>query len=159
VYTLTVSIQGTGKGFVVSDAGAGGTISCPGTCSAQFPDNVSPFLTASPVVGSSFGGFSLNCLEQEHSPKTCQLNHYRNADETVQVTFNLKPRCVVPDVKGLPLIEAKARLRGRHCGVGTIRYAFSLRRQQGHVISQNPVFGWTREQGAKVNLLVGKGRR
>lgn len=160
MYTLTVSIQGAGKGFVVSTANAPAAISCTATCSAQFPDNISPFLTATPAVGSSFGGFSMNCLEEEHSPSTCQPIVYGQGDVTVQVTFNLRPpRCVVPNVKGLPLAETKVRLRSLHCGVGKIRHAFSLRRQKGHVISQNPLFGWTREQGAKVNLLVGKGRR
>lgn len=101
----------------------------------------------------------MNCLQQEHSPSTCQPILYPG-DVTVQVTFNVKPpRCIVPNVKGLPLAEAKARLKGHDCGVGKIRYAFSLRRQKARVLSQDPLFGWTREQGAKVNLLVGKERR
>jgi beta-lactam-binding protein with PASTA domain len=79
---------------------------------------------------------------------------------SMQVTFNRKPPlCIVPNVKSLLLGEAKARIRNHDCGFGKVRRTFSLTKQKGRVISQTPVVGWRREQGAKVNLLVGKGRR
>jgi len=69
------------------------------------------------------------------------------------------PRCTVPGLKGKTLARAKVFLKESHCGVGKVRYAFSRNVRKGRVISQNPLHGWQQEQGAKVDLVVGKGRR
>jgi hypothetical protein len=162
MYTLTVSFQGTGKGFVVSfDATAPATISCATTCSAQFPDNISPYLGATAFVGSSFGGFSTNCPPQEHSPSTCQLIHYSGeGDETVQVTFNVKPPpCIAPSVKGETVAAARMWIKQSHCSVGSVTRAFSTKVKKGHVVSQSPPGKWQNKPGSPIDLVVSKGRR
>jgi beta-lactam-binding protein with PASTA domain len=70
-----------------------------------------------------------------------------------------KPACVVPKVKGKRLARAKAAIRSHHCRVGKIRHAFSKRLQKGRVISQRPKPHKVLHNGAKVNLVVSRGRK
>jgi beta-lactam-binding protein with PASTA domain len=62
----------------------------------------------------------------------------------------------VPKVVGLKLGKAKARIRARHCRVGTIARKHASPRLRGRVIRQRPAAGRTLRKGAKVNLTVGK---
>jgi hypothetical protein len=55
--TLTVTVEGPGKGRVTSDPAG---IACPGTCSASFPAGAAVRLTAAPAPRSHpFGGSSV----------------------------------------------------------------------------------------------------
>jgi subtilisin-like proprotein convertase family protein len=67
-------------------------------------------------------------------------------------------RCLVPNVRGKTLRAARRTLRRAHCSVGRVRYARSAR-GRGRVISQSPRPAVRRPLGAKVNLVVSKGRR
>jgi hypothetical protein len=67
-------------------------------------------------------------------------------------------KCVVPKVIGFRLPAARTRIRQRHCSVGRIRYASSAR-ARGRVISQRPRGGARLPRGARVNLMVSRGRR
>jgi hypothetical protein len=67
-------------------------------------------------------------------------------------------RCVVPSVVGKPLAKAKARIVKAHCEVGKVTRKRSSLRKKGHVLAQSPKAGKTLPSGAKVRLVVGKGR-
>jgi len=54
-YTLSVSKNGTGSGTVTSDPAG---INCGATCSADFTENTTVILTATPIFPSVFGGWS-----------------------------------------------------------------------------------------------------
>ncbi len=84
---LMVTLGGTGSGKVTS-APAG--INCPSVCLAPFPDNSSVTLTATAASGSSFAGFSANCVPPvpQTNPPTCTVP-IGTADVTVTTTFNL----------------------------------------------------------------------
>jgi hypothetical protein len=163
--TLTVSI--IGDGMVVSSPPG---ISCGSTCSAQFPNGTEVFLESLPLGGWGFpvNGWSVTPPYQCRSlnprdPDQCEfiLDDSFGTAVSVQATYypGSSPSCTVPGVTRMTLARAKALLKKSHCGVGKVRYAFSRKVQKGRVISQNPLKGWQREQGAKVNLVVGKGRR
>jgi beta-lactam-binding protein with PASTA domain len=66
---------------------------------------------------------------------------------------------VVPNVIGNTLGRAKSRIRNRHCRVGQVTRKFSSRRLKGHVLRQSPRAGRRLANGARVNLVVGKGPR
>jgi hypothetical protein len=67
--------------------------------------------------------------------------------------------CNVQDVEGLKVREARALLARAHCRVGKIRRARSLLFKRGEVSGQRPGFGRALRAGAKVNLVVSRGRR
>jgi beta-lactam-binding protein with PASTA domain len=65
---------------------------------------------------------------------------------------------VVPNVVGKTLARAKASLRSHHCRTGTVTHRASSRRLKNHVLHQSPRAGRRLANGARVNLVVGKGR-
>jgi hypothetical protein len=161
--TLTVTI--VGKGSVVSYPAG---ISCGSTCSAQFSDGTEVALSPLPANGYVFGGFSVTppftCHSVNiHDPSQCTIYLADSVGPaaSVQATFlpySAPPLCTVPDVRGKTLAKAEALLTRTHCGVGTVKYVFSLKAQKGRVISQNPKAHWQLANGT-VDLVVGKGRR
>lgn len=83
-----------------------------------------------------------------------------SATSAVEATLVLADRsCAVPNVKKRSLSAAKNVLRQKGCGVGAIRRAFSNSITRGLVISQSPHAGAHRPAGAKVSLVVSKGKR
>jgi hypothetical protein len=153
---LEIAKSGSGSGSVTS-VPAG--IDCGSTCSASFDAGTLLTLSATASPGSLFTGWSgggPGCIQLA----PCQPNT-GISDQTVTANFELlpPPSCIVPGVKGKTLARAKALISKAHCGVGKVRKAPSRKAQRGRVISQNPRAGWKREQGAKVNLVVGTGRR
>jgi beta-lactam-binding protein with PASTA domain len=80
---------------------------------------------------------------------------------SVSATFTLNPAppaCVVPKLKGKTLKAAKRMLTKAHCKPGRITKKFS-RVKKGRVISQKPKPGKHLAAGAKVNLVVSKGKK
>lgn len=72
----------------------------------------------------------------------------------------VKPiRCMVPNVRGKSLRQAKSRIRGAHCKVGRVRMLFSNRVAAGRVVSQTPRGGRRLAVGSRVHLVVSKGKR
>jgi len=67
--------------------------------------------------------------------------------------------CVVPKVKGKTLKAAKRAVRKGHCSVGKIRKAYSARVKKGRVVSQKPKPHTLKPLGAKVKLVVSRGRK
>jgi hypothetical protein len=68
-------------------------------------------------------------------------------------------RCVVPNVRGKSLKQAKSRIRRAHCKTGRVVRAYSPSVRRGRVISQAPKPGARKKQGAPVTLVVSKGRK
>ncbi len=68
-----------------------------------------------------------------------------------------KARCSVPNVRGLSLGTAKARVRARHCSLAQVKKLASSKRMRGRVVAQTPRAGSVRANGARVTLWVGRG--
>lgn len=81
------------------------------------------------------------------------------SDATAVVRAPLVRRCVVPNLRGKALAKAKGAIRSGRCSLGRVRKAFSARVRAGRVISQTPRAGTRLAAGARVNLVVSKGKR
>jgi hypothetical protein len=68
------------------------------------------------------------------------------------------PPCLVPTLKRRPVRVAKEAITSHDCSVGKITRATSRSVKLGRVISQRPRAGTRLDRGAKVNLIVSKGR-
>ena len=66
-------------------------------------------------------------------------------------------RCKVPGLKALTLKKAKAKLRKAHCRLGKVTKKQS-RARKGRVIAQSPKRGALRTNGAKVRVVLSRGR-
>ena len=77
----------------------------------------------------------------------------------VGVVLNTPGLCNVQYVREMTLVAAKRKLARVNCRVGKIRRAYSRAVKRGRVISQKPAFGAVRPGGAKVNLVVSRGRK
>jgi PASTA domain/Regulator of chromosome condensation (RCC1) repeat len=78
----------------------------------------------------------------------------------VSRTFSIsRVPCTVPKVVGKRLASAKRAIALRHCRTGTVRHAYSRKRNKGIVISQNRRPGRMLPAGSKINLIVSRGRR
>lgn len=67
--------------------------------------------------------------------------------------------CVVPRLKGKTLAAAGRALAARKCSLGKVTKAFSSRVKKGRVISQKPSPGRHLARGAKVAVVVSKGKK
>ncbi|MGA4848361.1 Stk1 family PASTA domain-containing Ser/Thr kinase [Streptomyces sp. G5(2025)] len=77
----------------------------------------------------------------------------------VTLTVSRGPEKVrVPDVKGIPLAEAKKELRNSGLAPGMVTKAFSGTVDKGSVVSTDPRAGFTRKADSAVALVVSKGR-
>ena len=148
--TLTVIV--TGKAGTVTSSPAG--INCTaGTCTAQFDEGTAVTLTAAPAGTNRFGGWSGDC---SGTAKTCALT--MSADHAATANFLAPlPFCKVPKVIGKTLKKARAAITKAHCKVGKIARKASSVKKKGKVIGQAPKAGKRLKNGAKVNLVVGKG--
>jgi beta-lactam-binding protein with PASTA domain len=68
------------------------------------------------------------------------------------------PLCQVPRVAGRTLPVARRALLRARCRVGRLRYAWSRTVAPGRVISQRPRAGVRLSAGARVALVVSRGR-
>lgn len=75
---------------------------------------------------------------------------------TVTVT---QRRCVVPRLRGRTLRSARIAIRRNRCKVGRVQRRFSGSVRSGRVISQTPRAGRRLAVGARVNVVVSKGKR
>ena len=89
----------------------------------------------------------------------------------VSVLLNKPGLCTVQSVRARTLQAAERALARANCRLGTIRYAYSKdvtlphppwfvpAIKRGRVISQKPAFGTVHRGGAKVDLVVSRGKR
>ena len=90
--------------------------------------------------------------------------HTRQADvlgnaTTVTRRIVIAPPCVVPSVVGETLADAKAAIRRGHCRTGKVTRRRSAAVRKGRVLTQRPAPGRRLANGARVNLVVSRGRR
>jgi PASTA domain len=81
------------------------------------------------------------------------------SDPTPLVRSARARRCIVPNVRGRTMRAARAAIRRGRCRVGRIRRTFSNRARAGRVLAQTPRAGARRAAGARVHLVVSRGRR
>ena len=149
--TLTVTKAGAGTGTVTSSPAG---ISCGGTCVATFANGTSVSLSERPGARSRFVGWSGDCSGRSACVLSMTTNH------SVKATFGkalAPPSCVVPRVVGKSLAKARAAITRAHCKVGSITRRHSSARKKGKVVGQSPAAGKRLRNGAKVNMVVGKG--
>lgn len=149
-----VKVQFTGKGSgTVTSVPAG--ISCPGTCAGLFGLNSEATLIATPAPGSYFAGWPMGsgCGDSE-STCTFQVATFDNLNVA---DFKLD-HCLVPNVSRLPLDRARSRLDEYSCRAGKIERVYSARVKKGAVISQKPRAGTRLARGAKVRLVLSRGK-
>jgi hypothetical protein len=70
-----------------------------------------------------------------------------------------KPACSVPKLKGKSVPAARSALTRAHCRLGKVTKKFSSSVKKGRVISQKPSPGKHLPKGAKVAVVVSKGRK
>lgn len=146
---LTVGKSGSGSGTVGSSPAG---ISCGTTCSHAYSYGQSVNLTASAAAGSVFKGWSGACS----GTSICTVT--MTQAQSLTATFAAKPACVVPKLKGKRLRAAKRALIRAHCRAGKVTRKYS-RVRRGRVISQKPKAGRHLRAGAKVRLVVSKGKK
>jgi hypothetical protein len=78
---------------------------------------------------------------------------------TEAVTAFSQSHCVVPRLQGKTLRAAKRGLNAHSCSLGKVRHSFSTGVKKGRVISEKPKPGRRLRHGAKVDLVLSKGRR
>ena len=154
--TLSMGHTGSGRGTVVSSPAG---ISCGSTCSHGFAFGTSVTLTATPATGSTFSGWSGACT----GTGTCTLTADRARSATATFVQELRgPKlraCIVPKLKGKTLKAAKRALRKAHCRAGRISHKYSRHERKGKVVSQGRHPRRHLRNGAKINLVVSKGKR
>jgi FG-GAP-like repeat/PASTA domain len=77
----------------------------------------------------------------------------------VAVRLNTPGLCNVQSVRGTTVAAAKRKLGRANCRAGKVTRAYEKRVGKGRVISQRPRFGAVLPGGAKVNLVVSRGKR
>ncbi len=152
IQTLTVASSGNGSGTVTSSPAG---INCGTTCSHAYSTGASVTLDETPASGSVFSGWSGACSGTGGCIVTM------SQARSVSATFTLQssaPVCLVPKVKGKKLAAARSALSQAHCTVGKVTKKFS-KVKKGRVLSQRPKPGTSLAAGAKVNLVVSKGKK
>ena len=148
---VTIKRLGNGFGKVTSSPKG---ISCPKTCSHKFVYGTSLTLKAKASPGSAFGGWSgaAGCGRKA----TCKVRAKTPLTLTAIFTLN---SCVVPNIKGKTLANAKLALKLHSCSTGKITHAFSNTVSAGLVISQNPQAGSHLQRNGKVSLTLSQGSK
>jgi hypothetical protein len=107
-------------------------------------------------IGQVPWGVAIGDLNGDRKPDLATADPFAN---TVSVLTNATGRCAVPNVERRPLPSAKRAIAQANCRVGKIRRAHSKVVNRGRVISEQPKAGVVLPKGAKVNLVVSRGRR
>jgi Ca2+-binding RTX toxin-like protein len=68
-------------------------------------------------------------------------------------------RCLVPNLRGKTLAQARRLLSARRCGLGRVRRAFSAKVRAGRIVSQSRRPGARLPRATKVNVVVSRGSR
>jgi hypothetical protein len=159
--TLTVTKTGNGaNGGTVTSSPAG--INCQfadTTCSHPFANGTTVTLTAEGSIHVTFEGWSGGGCSGAGSC-TVTMNGATSVTADFKVTGGppVVKVCVVPKLKGKTLKAAKRALKARHCRTGKIKHAFSSKVKKGRVISQKPKPRKQLRNGAKVSLVLSKGK-
>jgi hypothetical protein len=148
---LTVAKAGSGSGTVTSNPAG---ITCGSTCTHGYTLGAGVVLTATPASGSSFAGWSGACS----GTGTCSVTMSQARSVTATFTSTVKAACIVPKLKGKTVPASKRALTKAHCRAGTVTRRYSSVRK-GRVISQRPAPGKHLAVGAKIRLVVSRGKK
>jgi hypothetical protein len=77
----------------------------------------------------------------------------------VLLSSSATPPCIVPELKGKLLAAARRSIKAHECSVGKIGHAASRTVAERRVISQKPKPGTQLKRGARVNVVVSRGKR
>jgi subtilisin family serine protease len=75
------------------------------------------------------------------------------------VIVGAAPVCTVPRLRGLTLLGAKRALVKKGCALGRVTRAYSRRVRRGRVLAQRPGPGLRLRRGAKVAVVLSRGKR
>jgi FG-GAP-like repeat/PASTA domain len=117
---------------------------------AGFCEKVYYLAGPSPPVSLGIGD-----LDNDGKPDVVAAN---GLADSVSVLINSPMLCNVQFVKGKTLPITRRRLARGHCRVGKIRRAYSKTVKRSRVISEKPKSGTMLPRGAKVDLVVSRGR-
>jgi hypothetical protein len=130
-YQVTVSVSGPGR---VTGTGDGGTIDCPGTCSAMIRQETLITLTETPDGGAQFTGWGGSCTESG-TASTCTL--VISGPKEVTAGFGTPPP---------PITRFNLKVRKAGTGTGFVGGAGG--------IDCGPTCSAAFQEGTKVNLLA-----
>jgi alpha-tubulin suppressor-like RCC1 family protein len=154
----TLTVAKTGAGTVTSTPGG---IDCGATCARDFDQGIVVTLTATPATGSTFAGWSGDC---SGGAATCMVTMEASRSATANFQASSSPplrtqvKCAVPNVKGKTLAVAKRTLARANCSLGKVTRSYSTKVKKGLVISQKPSARRSLAKGAKISLVVSKGK-
>jgi len=80
-------------------------------------------------------------------------------NDVSDAVFTIEVRVAVPDVVGIPQVEAESVITAAGLAVGAVTHDYSDTVRAGSVISQNPAAGSSVAIGSVVNLVISLGRR
>jgi hypothetical protein len=138
-------------------------VSCPSTTLCVAVDGLGNALTSFAPTGAASkwtltpaidGNGSLEGVSCRESGSCVAVD---DAGYAVVGTHLAQP-CVVPKLKGKTLAAAKRSLTTHGCQLGRVKHALSRTVRKGRVISQKPGAGKRLDHGAKVNLVVSRGK-
>jgi hypothetical protein len=149
------------------------TIPATGTAGKPLAFSVSPFDAWSQLFGSPHWDFgdgttseasTLTYAYHAQGSYTVTLSQSDAVgnQSSVSRTVTIAPapiQCVVPKVVGKTLAKAKAAIKRRHCRTGRVARAFSKKVRSGRVLAQRPKAGKHLPKGARVNLVISRGKR
>jgi subtilisin family serine protease len=75
------------------------------------------------------------------------------------VVTGVTPVCTVPRLRGQTLVRAKRSLVKQGCKLGRVSKAYSRRVRRGRIVGQRPGPGLRLRRGAKIAVVVSRGRR
>ena len=130
-----------------------------------FPFDVWSALRGSPHWffgdGASANGRSVTHAYERagtYTVRVRQADVLGNATTAVRRIVVAEP-CLVPAVVGKTLAAAKAAITRSHCRTGTVKRAYSRSVRKGRVLAQRPGPGAGLANGARVSLVVSRGKR
>lgn len=68
-------------------------------------------------------------------------------------------RCVVPNVKGKTIVQARRLLSSKRCALGRVTRAYSAKMKRGKIIKQSRRPGVRLARGTRIKVVVSRGRR
>jgi hypothetical protein len=148
-------LQLAGDGFGVARWGGSGytVLAIPSARATRNGGTVALTIASEHLDGTR--GFRLSVVSVRIAGAALQSGE--TAPDTGRWTYALTRYCVAPKVTGRTLAAAKRAIRAADCAVGNVtqRAATATR---GRVIAQSPKAGATRPRGARVHLVVSRGR-
>jgi hypothetical protein len=166
-HPIKVEVQIVGHGRVF-----GSRFNCTQRCTRDVERGSTISVQAKADAGSRFAGWSMRAVTCSSYAEGCTFPVFKDATghyPLLVASFKAQPppppppppsappvRCRVPKVNGFLLGRAKARIRSRHCSVGSIRRRASKKSLRKRVVAQRPRAGAVRRRGFPVNLVVGR---